>query len=141
MATRCNLSLLCGETFNKVITIIDPSTGQPKDLTGYSATFVARAYWDSTATILNLYTGGGGITLGGTAGTITLYAASATTRAVDIPSLNQAKEILPIGKDPEGNLVYEEGFIADYQLEISSNGITERILEGKLVISPALKRS
>ena len=137
--SKCNLSLLCGETFTKVFTIRDPNTGGLLDLTNYSATFVARAYWDSPTTLLNLYSGGGGIVIGGDAGTITLSAPSAVTRAIDIPTLQQATELVTIGVDTEGNKVMEEGFLAPYQLEITVNGVTQRIVEGHLVISPALR--
>ena len=71
-----------GATFSRVITWKD-SDGVPIDLNGYSARMQLRSQIDSAgAAVFELTTENGRISLGGTAGTITLSAAATATAAV-----------------------------------------------------------
>ena len=71
-----------GATFTRVITWKD-STGAPIDLNGYTARMQLRSQVDSAgAAVFELTTENGRISLGGTAGTITLSAAATATAAV-----------------------------------------------------------
>ncbi|MBN8248335.1 MAG: hypothetical protein J0L84_12950 [Verrucomicrobia bacterium] len=56
--------------------------GDPVDLTGYTAKMQVRPQTADGAPILDLSTGGNGITLGGAAGTIAVTASAATTRTL-----------------------------------------------------------
>ena len=71
-----------GATFSRVFTWKD-SDGVPIDLNGYSARMQLRSQIDSAgAAVFELTTENGRISLGGTAGTITLSAAATATAAV-----------------------------------------------------------
>ncbi len=70
-----------GATFSRVFTWQD-STGLPVNLTGYTARMQVRATIDSASTLLSLTTENGGISLGGTAGTVTITASATQTAAV-----------------------------------------------------------
>jgi len=56
--------------------------GDPVDLTGYTAKMQVRPQTENGAPVLDLSTGGSGITLGGASGTILVTAPAATTRAI-----------------------------------------------------------
>lgn len=71
-----------GATFTRVITWKD-SLGTPVDLTNYTARMQLRSQIDSAgAAVFELTTENNRISLGGTAGTITLTAAATATAAV-----------------------------------------------------------
>jgi len=83
------------------------SSGNAIDLTGYTARLQMREI-DNVALILTLTTENGGITLGGTAGTIVLNISAATTSAI----------------------TQSDGI---YDLEVvSSSGTVTRLLEGSV---------
>jgi len=85
------------------------------NLTGYSAAMQVRRTYDSVTPLISL-TSGSGITLGGSAGTITLLIAHATTAA------------------------FEAGqYIYDLELT-SSGGIKDRILQGTFTVSSEVTR-
>jgi hypothetical protein len=108
-----NITCPQGATFDKTFTI--SISGTPKNLTGYTAAMQVRETYDSTSTILSL-TSGTGITLGGTAGTIALLVSSTATASLT------------------------EGFY-QYDLEITSGGgVTDRLLQGKFVVTPQVTR-
>jgi hypothetical protein len=76
-----------GATFDVTFTwrqpVVSPATvGTPVDLSGYTARMQIRQSVASTDTLLELTTEDGGITLGGTDGTITLAIDAADTAAV-----------------------------------------------------------
>lgn len=114
--TPGRVNLLCpqGSTFSKNITFKIDET--PVDLTGYSSRLQVRENYYSVNTIISLLSSGSGITLGGSAGTITLF-------------IND-----DITKDfPPGDWVY------DLEIE-SGNGTTDRLLEGNFIITPEVSR-
>lgn len=90
-----------GATFDKVFTVSD--TGVPVNWTGYTASMQVRRYADSDVILTPT------VTLGGTAGTITVTAAATATAAV-----------------PAGNYVYD--------IELTSGAYVVRILQGKFVM-------
>ena len=108
-----NIKCPQGATFDKTFTI--STDGQPMNLTGYTAAMQVRETYDATSTGLSL-TSGTGITLGGTAGTIAVLVSSTATAAI------------------------AEGFY-QYDLEITSGGgVTDRLLQGKFVVTPQVTR-
>jgi hypothetical protein len=108
-----NIKCPQGATFDKTFTIT--VNGSPMNLTGYTAAMQVRETYDSTSTLLSL-TNGSGITLGGTAGTIAVLVASTATAAI------------------------ADGFYS-YDLEITSGGgVTDRLLQGKFVVTPQVTR-
>lgn len=90
------------------------SGGSPVDLTGYSARLQARATYNTSSTVLSL-TSGNGITLGGTAGTITLAASATTTAAI-----------------PAAQYVYD--------LELVNGSTVTRLVQGYLNVSAEVTR-
>lgn len=101
-----------GSTFSRTLTYKVDST--PVDLTGYDARLQIREYHYSDDYIANL-TETSGISLGGSAGTITvLIAASAT------------QEFVP------GDYVYD--------LELVAGGTVTRLIEGKFSVTPEVTR-
>jgi len=108
-----NIKCPQGATFDRTFTI--SIGGSPMNLTGYTAAMQVRETYDSTSTLLSL-TSGTGITLGGTAGTIAVLVSSTATAAIP------------------------EGFYS-YDLEITSGGgVTDRLLQGKFVVTPEVTR-
>lgn len=90
--------------------------GKPIDLTGYTARMQVREKITSTSAVLDLTTANGGVTLGGTAGTIRVLATAAQTAALTIAS----------------------GF---YDLEIIDvTAAVRRLLEGAVTISKEVTR-
>jgi hypothetical protein len=85
------------------------------NLTGYSAAMQVRRAYDSATPLISL-TSGSGITLGGSAGTITLLIAYAATAAFEA-----------------GQYIYD--------LELTSaSGIKDRILQGTFTVSAEVTR-
>jgi hypothetical protein len=105
-----------GATLNIVATWKD-SSGTPINLTGYTARMSVRATFTSSSSVLDLNTSNGGITLGGSAGTITITASATTTAALTAP------------------------FSGVYDLElVSGGGVVTRLLEGTATVSPEVTR-
>lgn len=71
-----------GAVFNRVLTWRD-ATNALVNLTGYTARMSVRQSYDSTTNIFEMTTANGRITLGGAAGTITMYISASDTD--DIP--------------------------------------------------------
>lgn len=69
------------ETWRRTITYKDPS-GNPINLTGYTAVMHVRESYQAPAAALTLDTTNGGITLGGAAGTIALVMTATQTAAL-----------------------------------------------------------
>jgi hypothetical protein len=110
-AARHELRIEQGASFDVSITYYD-SAGSAVNLTSYTARAKFRPTYDA-APILTLTTENGGITLGGTAGTISLTASAVTTAAFSSPS----------------NGVY------DLELANPSGNVT-RMIEGKYNVTP-----
>ena len=113
-AGKFNILIEQGATFSLPITYED-STGAAVDLTTYTARLQARKRASSPATIVEMTTENGRITLGGTDGTIDLYMLAADT------ALLQAGEFF-------------------YDLELVSGGSVTRLLEGQLTVKPEVTR-
>lgn len=104
-----------GETLELPITYKD-ETGQPINLTNYTARLQVRERHESTSVLLELTTENGGITIDGPAGTLTLHLAAAASAA----------------------LTWERGV---YDLEIvSPSGVVTRLLEGAALTRPEVTR-
>lgn len=111
-----NLEINQGATLALVATWKD-SAGTAVNLTGYTARLNVRETYSSASAILTLTTENGGITLGGSAGTITLSASATTTAALTAP------------------------FSGVYDLElVSGGGVVTRLLEGVATVSPEVTR-
>jgi hypothetical protein len=88
----------------------------PVNLTGYTARMQIRATLDATVVIVSLTTENGGITLGGTAGTLALLLTAVATAAFTFST-------------------------AVYDLEIiSAGGVVTRLLSGNVVLSKEVTR-
>lgn len=111
---KLDLDVYQGATFSYVLTwkVDDVAV----NLTSYTARLQARTTPAATATALSMTTSGGGITLGGAAGTITL-ARTATQTAALTP----------------GRYVY------DLELE-SAGGVVTRLIEGELIVHAEVTR-
>lgn len=103
-----------GATFNLLLTW--EINNVPVNLTNYTARLQARIDIEETDTVLSLTTAGGGITLGGAAGTISLDRTATQTA------------LLPAGE-----------YVYDLEL-ISSAGVVTRLVQGELNISPEVSR-
>jgi hypothetical protein len=91
------------------------STGDPINLTNYTARMQARPSYESPTTVLNL-ANGTGITLGGTAGTINLLVAATTTATIGAAQ-----------------------YVYDLEIASASNEVT-RVIEGTLQVTPEVTR-
>lgn len=91
------------------------SGGTVVNLTGCTARMQGRTSVGATTTIFSLTTENGGITLGGTAGTISILLT-----------------------DEQTALITESG-VYDIEIEFAS-GVVRRILEGAFILSPEVTR-
>lgn len=78
---KLKFTIYQGATFRKRLRWTNKATGTPLDLTGCKARMQVRAEVESTEVLLELTTENGGITLGGTAGTIDFYVGATATAA------------------------------------------------------------
>lgn len=109
-------NIICpqGVSYDETFTVT--SNGSPMNLSGYSARMQIRRSYDSDP-LLTLTSGGGGITLGGAAGTILVEIAYTTTEAFS-----------------SGQYLYD--------LEITSGANKrDRLLEGTFTISREITRA
>lgn len=112
MAAKYKITIYQGESFSKVFTWKTGDPKNPVNLTGYTARMQVRKKYGSATTLLSLTTENGGITLGGVAGTITLYISAMDTSAID----------------------WTAGV---YDLElVSAGGLVKRLLQGTIKVSP-----
>lgn len=112
---KVNLSINQGATFRHKFTWQDGKK-RPVDLTGYTARLQARETIESPTVIVNLTSENGGIVLGGTAGTVSLYLSAAATAAIT------AKKLV-------------------YDLElVAPNGDVTRLVGGAIAVSPEVTR-
>lgn len=103
-----------GADFDKTFTVLQGGTAI--NLTGFTSAMQVRAAADSTATLLSLATGGSGIVLGGTAGTIALTISNAQSAAL-----------------PSGSFAY------DLELVAGAGEVT-RLLQGAFTVSGNVTR-
>ena len=114
IAAVYNMLIDQGATFSRVLTYKDDA-GSAVNLTGYTARMQVRDTYDAAGVALNLTTENGGITLGGTAGTITLAAAATATAAIE------AKPYV-------------------YDLELVSGSVVSRLIQGTFNVRPEVTR-
>lgn len=112
-----DITIEAGSTYTMVVTCYD-SSSTLINLTGYTARMQIRQTLTSSTTLWSL-TSGSGITLGGSAGTITITISASSTTSV-------------IGTT-ESTAVY------DLEIE-SGGGIVTRILQGRAFLSPEVTR-
>ena len=109
-----NITAYQGANFDRTFTITQGGTAL--NLTGYTSAMQVREAADSTATLLSLSTGGSGIVLGGTAGTIAVAVTATQSAAI-----------------PAGSFAYD--------LEItSSGGEVTRLLQGSFNVQGNVTR-
>jgi hypothetical protein len=113
-AGTLDLSIEQGATYNLVLTW--QVNGTAVNLTNYTARLQARVDVEDTETVLSMTTGGGGITLGGVAGTITLDQSAAQTTLL-----------------PAGTYIYDLEMVA-------GSGTVTRLVQGELVVSAEVTR-
>ncbi len=110
-----DLTIYQGTTFNEVFTWTDVNN-VPINITGYTAALMVRSSIVDSVAFITLTTANGGITINGSAGTITLSMLPAATAA-----LTQISGI--------------------YDLNLTSPaGVVSRILEGLVFISAGVTR-
>jgi hypothetical protein len=109
-----DFTIEAGADYTALLTWQDAS-GNPIDITGWTAEMMIRTDYSSTTPLVTL-SSGSGISLGGTAGTI----------AIDIP----AAETAPLA---EGLAIYD-------LLLTDATGKPMRLIQGTVTISPAVTR-
>lgn len=86
-----NITCPQGATFDRTFTLtVD---GTPQNLTGYTAAMQVRESVSGSTALINLTTENGGITLGGSAGTILVTISASTTAAVTAGSYSYDLEL------------------------------------------------
>jgi len=111
-----NIPIYQGATLRDVTTWRAGTPSVAVDLTGCTARMHVRAKIADTDTLLTLTTENGGIALGGTAGTVTIYLSATATSALTWKS-------------------------AVYDLEIVfAGGDVRRLLAGSVTVSPEVTR-
>lgn len=98
---KLKFTIYQGATFRKRLRWTNKATGTPLDLTGCKARMQVRAEVESTEVLLELTTENGGITLGGTAGTIDFYVGATATAAITWTSGVFDLEIIHPGALPD----------------------------------------
>jgi len=79
---KVKLQIYQGSTFRWHASVVSGTTAAAVDLTGYTARMQARVAITDAIPVFELTTENGGITLGGTAGTIDLYLSAVATAAM-----------------------------------------------------------
>lgn len=105
-----------GATLSRTVTWKD-SAKNPINITGYTARMHVRELVTSASTVLELTTENNRITLGGTAGTITLTVSASTMAG------------LTAGK-----------YVYDLELVAPVTGVVSRIIQGNFVVRPEVTR-
>lgn len=115
MAANYNITIEQGATFQFNL-IWKDSSGNPIDLTGYTAKMQVRQRYSSEDAALTMSTEAGTIVLGGAAGTINI-----TGPAVDTATITIKQGV--------------------YDVELTSaGGIVTRLIEGCVAVSPEVTR-
>lgn len=115
---KLKFTIYQGATFRKRLTWTAPG-GTPIDLTGCTARMQVRSEVESLDVLLELTTENGGITLGGAAGTVELYAGATATSAITWQSGVFDLEIVFPGASPDD---------------------VDRIAQGSISVSPEVTR-
>lgn len=115
-----NPSIYAGQDWEHILTVTVGTAVQ--DFTGYTARMMARTDYTASTATLSLTTGGSGITLGGTAGTITLGQTAAQTASLGSALANAQAQLV-------------------YDLEVVSSGtVVTRLLQGVITVYPEVTR-
>ena len=115
-----NPSIYAGQDWAPTLTVA--VGGTPVNLTGYTARMMAKPDYTASTATLSLTTGGSGITLGGTAGTIALSQTSTQTAALGAALSYAQTQLL-------------------YDLELVSSGtVVTRLLQGVITVYPEVTR-
>jgi hypothetical protein len=116
MISPGNYNIVCpqGATFDSTFTLTVGGTAQ--NFTGYTAAMQVRDSAGAATALLNLTTSNGGITLGGTAGTILVTIAGSATSALTAGSYS-------------------------YDLELYSGSVTTRLLQGSFNLTGEVTRA
>lgn len=115
-ASKLKLAIEQGATFRRRLTWKTGTPALPVNLTGYTARMQIRGELTDATVLLELTTENGGITLGGTAGTIDLYISAVATAGI----------------------TWESGV---YDLEmVASNSDVIRLVAGGVSVSPEVTR-
>lgn len=115
-----------GATFQRVLTWLDDSSA-PVNLSGYTARMMFRPTYadlDIPTPVLSLTSPSGGITLGGSAGTITIVITAAQTAALPVPTVT---------------VEADHHYVYDLELQ-SGAGVVNRLLQGEVTISQEVTR-
>ena len=109
-------NIICpqGATYDNTFTLTVGGTAQ--NFTGYTAAMQVRESAGAATALLNLTTANGGITLGGTAGTILVTIAGSATSALTAGSYS-------------------------YDLELYSGSVTTRLLQGSFNLTGEVTRA
>lgn len=116
-AGRKDFSIEKGATFSRVISLKN-SDDTAVNLTGYTARMKIKAAYSSSSALVEMTTENGRITLGGTAGTITLLIS-----ATDTAALTANMELDKSVADP---------YV--YDLELVNGSVVDRTLEGNVFV-------
>lgn len=128
---KYDLTIYCGSTWNEdSVKFVYKIEGQPVNLTGYTARAVGTSQWDGRP-YFDISSSDGSLILGGAAGSIAPSLSALQTSAM-------WRQNIPTSPASDGTLVGKAG---TWSLEItSSSGVTTRILEGTLLLSPEVVR-
>lgn len=110
-----NLTFGQGTTWKLSMTYTDANDA-PVDLTNYVARMQARVGYDAATTVLNINSNGSGITLGGTAGSISIVVPASTTTTIGAAQ-----------------------YVYDLELVSPSDEVT-RLIEGTLTVTPEVTK-
>jgi hypothetical protein len=115
-ASTYDIDLEQGSTYSTVFTYTD-SNGAAVNLTGFTARMQVRAVYAASGPSISLTTSaGGGISLGGAAGTVTVTVPAATS----------------------ANLV-AKNYVYDLEL-VSAGGVVTKLIRGKMKVLPEVTR-
>lgn len=109
-----NITAEQGATLTRTVTWKD-NAGVPINLTGYTARMQVRSDYDASTAVLTLTTENGGITLGGSAGTIVI-----TASATDTAALSASTYV--------------------YDLELVLGSTVTRLIQGSFVVNAEVTR-
>jgi len=137
-AATLDLSVDQGATFRLVLALTQPVTSTAIDLTGYSAEMMVRKSYFDLLPLLTITSGNGGLTIGGTAGTIMIVISAAQSSAFSVPPT------VPVNGYGLQGILYNAGpptqsYVYDLDLQYPSGDIV-RLVQGAFTVSAAATR-
>jgi hypothetical protein len=112
-----------GATFNPVLTYKD-SSGSLVNLTGYTARMQVRENFQAPRVLIDMTTENGGITLGGSAGTLALLVTATVMASLHVPNT---------GSSPPVATFY-------YDLELVNGSLVTRLMQGQFKVTGEVTR-